>query len=99
MSRTGSDQVEISKREDITLLIRNFNFPLPNAISPSHPPTNFPFTTLENPLKGDTISGIFGAHLEEEKNYGFVQCWWVYLFCFQITQNFQVATNRPFLQK
>lgn len=74
MSRTGSDQVEISKREDITLLIRNFNFPLPNAISPSHPTAHFPLTTPGNPLKDDTISGIFGAHLEEEKNYCFVQC-------------------------
>lgn len=35
MSRTGSDRTAITKREDITLLIRNFNYPLPNAISPS----------------------------------------------------------------
>ncbi|KAK7603863.1 hypothetical protein V9T40_003862 [Parthenolecanium corni] len=35
MNRTISDRVAVSKREDITLLIRNFNFPLPNARSPS----------------------------------------------------------------
>lgn len=31
----GHENAPFSSREDITLLVRNFNFPMPNAISPS----------------------------------------------------------------
>lgn len=38
------------KREDITLVLRNFNYPLPNAItSPTTPSTTFSSVAVSNP--------------------------------------------------
>lgn len=62
MSRSGSDKLSINKREDITLLIRNFNFPMPNAISPTRSPNiTFSSITRMNDLNEKYALGVSGV--------------------------------------